>query len=199
LEKKIDSLTTAGWLLFVFATQFTIVLFVAEARYAGYSISGNVISDLGVGSTGPLFNTSIVMLGIAVIASAYFLYQGFGSRVFSILTALTGIGALLVGIFNENFGSIHGYASDIAFLAGPLTAIYAYRFEKPPMKYFSVVLGIVSFVAIVFYRGGYTSFADLGAGGWERMIAYPFILWGIGFGGYLIGFSKYEKQGKEKP
>jgi hypothetical membrane protein len=189
-SRAVRNLNTAGWLLFVFATQFTIVLFVAEARYAGYSISGNFISDLGVGSTGPLFDTSIVILGLAVIASAYFLYNGFGSKVFAILAGLTGIGALLVGIFNESFGSIHGYVSDLTFIAGPLTAIYAYRFEKSPMKYVSVALGIISFVAIGIYRFSDTSAAGLGVGGWERMIVYPFLLWGIGFGGYLIGLSK---------
>jgi hypothetical membrane protein len=184
-----NSLNTAGWLLFVFATQFTIVLFVAEARYAGYSISNNYISDLGVGSTGPLFDTSIIILGVAVMISSYFLYRGFGSRAFSILTFLTGVGAFLVGVFNENFGSIHGYVSDLTFIVGPITAIYAFRFEKSPMKFFSPALGILSFIAIAVFMSS-PGTLGLGVGGWERMIVYPFLLWGIGFGGYLIGVSK---------
>jgi hypothetical membrane protein len=196
LEKKnpAESIRIAGALLFIFATQFTIVLFVAEARYVRYSISANYISDLGVGPTGPLFDSSIIILGIAVMASAYFLYEGFGSRVFSILTGLTGLGAFLVGVFNENFGAIHGYVSDLTFILGPLTAIYAFRFEKSPMKYFSVVLGILSYIGIAFFISSPSTLA-LGVGGWERMIVYPFLLWGIGFGGYLMGYQPSEKVG----
>jgi hypothetical membrane protein len=188
-NRNSKSLNFAGALLFIFATQFTIVLFVAEARYTGYSIRTNYMSDLGVGSTGPLADTSLVILGLAVLASAYFIYQGFGSKVFSILIGLTGLGAFLVGVFNESFGAIHTYVSDLTFIFGPLTAIYAFRFEKSPMKYLSVVLGIISYVGIAFFLERPTAL-DLGVGGWERMIVYPFLLWGIGFGGYLMGYSK---------
>jgi hypothetical membrane protein len=190
-KRSNGNLTIAGWLVFIFSTQFTIVLFMAEARYAGYSISANYISDLGVGPTGPLFDASIAILGIAVIVAAFFLYRGFGSKVLAVLAGLTGLGAFLVGVFNENYGSLHGYVSDLTFIVGPLTAIYAARVEKAPMKYFSIVLGVISLFAIVVFSGpsSWTSIAELGVGGWERMIVYPFLLWGIGFGGYLLGLS----------
>jgi hypothetical membrane protein len=181
------SLNVAGALLFVFSTQFVVMMFISEALYPHYSIANNYISDLGVGPTAFLFDTSITVLGIAVIVSSYFLYRGFGSAVFSVLTALTGLGAVMVGIFNESFGSIHGYVSDFTFILGPLTAIYAYRFETSPLKYMSIVLGVISYLAIfVPMLYGYSL---LGVGGWERLIVYPFLLWGVGFGAYLMGFS----------
>ena len=102
------NLNVAGVLLFVFAVQFTIMLFITEALYHGYSIANNYISDLGVGPTGFLFDTSISVLGIAVIASAFFVYRGFDVKVFPILLGLTGVGALLVGVFNESYGALHG-------------------------------------------------------------------------------------------
>jgi len=49
-------------------------------------------------------------------------------------------------------------------------------------------LGLFSLTALfllVFTRD--YGWLGLGAGGMERMIAYPMCLWMIGFGGYLIG------------
>ncbi|MFG1446241.1 MAG: DUF998 domain-containing protein [Thermoplasmatales archaeon] len=180
------SLNVAGALLFIFSVQFVIMLFVTEALYHNYSIANNYISDLGVGPTGWLFDTSIVLLGLAVISSSYFIYRGFDVKVFPILVALTGLGALLVGIFNENFGHIHGYVSDFTFILGPLTAIYAFRYENSPFKFFSVVLGIISYFGIFMFM--YTN-SILGVGGWERLIVYPFLLWGVGYGAFLMGLS----------
>ena len=46
-------------------------------------------------------------------------------------------------------------------------------------------MGITALVALVLFVTG--NFLTLGRGGMERMIAYPEVLWAIGFGGYLIG------------
>ena len=181
------SLNVAGVLLFVFAVQFTFMLFITEALYHGYSIANNYISDLGVGPTGFLFDTSISVLGIAVIASAFFVYRGFDVKVFPILLGLTGVGALLVGVFNENYGALHGYVSDLTFIMGPLTAIYAYRYQTSPFKFMSVALGVISYIAIIFFM--FFGSPVIGVGGWERLIVYPFLLWGIGYGAFLTGLS----------
>ncbi len=181
------SLNIAGILLFVFSVQFVITMFIAESLYPHYSIANNYISDLGVGSTGMLFDSSISFLGIAVIISSYFVYKGFDAKIFPVLIALTGLGALLVGVFNEHFGAIHGYVSFFTFILGPLTAIYAYRYETSPFKFVSVVLGIISYLAIalpVLYGNSL-----FGAGGWERLVVYPFLLWGVGYGAFLMGLS----------
>ncbi|MGC8644914.1 MAG: DUF998 domain-containing protein [Thermoplasmata archaeon] len=181
------SLSVAGIILFLATVQFVIMLFVTEAMYSGYSVSGNYISDLGVGPTGPYFNASISALGLAVMADSFFIHRGFRSSVFTALIAMTGLGALLVGVFNENFGVIHSYVSYFTFIVGPLTAIYAYRFESGAMTFISIILGILSYVAIVFYLVFHAPV--IGRGGWERLIVYPFLLWGVGFGGYLAGLG----------
>ncbi|MDH2901982.1 MAG: DUF998 domain-containing protein [archaeon] len=182
-----SDLNIAGSLLFIFVVQFTIVLFVAESLYPGYSISGNYLSDLGVGPTATLFNVSVFILGIAVILAAYFLYMGLHSRVFSILMGITGVGVILIAVFNESYGSLHSQLANITFLFGPILAIYAYRFERRPLNYVSVGLGIISFIAIALSQ--ITHAAVIGVGGWERLIVYPFLLWAIGYGGYLMGSS----------
>ncbi|MBS7620536.1 DUF998 domain-containing protein [Candidatus Bathyarchaeota archaeon] len=176
----------AGALIFVGATQFILCMLIAECLYPGYSVSGNYISDLGkLGEvSAPVFNASVVVLGLTVVAGAYFLRQTIANKVFLSLLILCGIGAIGVGIFPEDFGPIHFAVSLIAFLFGALSAIASYKFQKAPLSYFAVVLGVVSLVALVLFGQGI--YLGLGKGGMERMIAYPILLWAIGFGGYLI-------------
>ena len=59
--------------------------------------------------------------------------------------------------------------------------------RKPPLSYFSVFLGIVSLSALVLFASG--TYLGLGKGGMERMVAYPALLWVVGFGCYQIGYS----------
>jgi hypothetical membrane protein len=65
---KLTDGKVAGTLLFVGAVQFIVFgLITAEAGYEGYSTSGNYISDLGVGSTALIFNSSVFLLGILIV------------------------------------------------------------------------------------------------------------------------------------
>ena len=100
---------------------------------------------------------------------------------------MTGAGAIGVGAFPENFGLIHLAASLLTFLSGGLSAIAAYKLEKPPLNYFSVVMGVISLLALLLFSTGI--FFGLGQGGMERMIVYPLLLWAVGLGGYLISYA----------
>ncbi|MEM1564117.1 MAG: DUF998 domain-containing protein [Candidatus Bathyarchaeia archaeon] len=176
----------AGALIFVGATQFILCMLIAECIYSNYSISENYISDLGkIGEvSAPVFNTSVFVLGLTVVAGAYFLRQTIANKFFLCLLILCGVGAMGVGIFPEDFGPIHLAVSLIAFLFGALSAIASYKFQKAPLSYFAVVLGLISLAALILF--GLKMDLGLGVGGMERMIAYPILLWAIGFGGYLI-------------
>lgn len=190
----------AGALIFVGAIQFVIFLTIAEAIYPAYSVSENYISDLGVGVAAPFFNSSVFVLGLAAVASIHFMRSFVKDKIFLIFLALCGMGAMGVGVFPENYGVIHTLVSLIAFLFGALSAVKSYGIQKPPLSYFAVVLGLISLAALVLFAvsevgvnlvGGQAAdfYLGLGKGGMERMIAYPIILWAIGFGGYLIGKS----------
>ncbi|HML02031.1 MAG TPA: DUF998 domain-containing protein, partial [Candidatus Bathyarchaeia archaeon] len=107
----------AGALFFVAASQFVLGLVVAEARYTGYSISKNYISDLGVGPSANVFNASVFLLGLLIIIGTYFLQRGFNYKILTVLLVLTAIGAMGVGVFTEHVNdTIHGIVSLIAFL-----------------------------------------------------------------------------------
>src|SRR5947199_7501022 len=185
---RLDDRQWAGLLLFVGIAQFAIIgLTVAESVYPGYSISQNYISDLGVGPAALIFDPSIILVGVLVLATAWFLWRAVEDPILSIVVALGGAGAIAVGVFTEAFGVVHEIVSLWTFIFIGLSAIFAARIVRPPFRYLSVVLGVLSLVALCSFIAN----ADLGLGpgGMERMIVWPILVWGTAFGGYLFGSS----------
>lgn len=178
----------AGALLFAGAAQFVLALVIAEALYSGYSVSQNTISALGVGPSAFVFNASVALFGALAIAAAYFLKQAFGDSLLPALVALAGAGAIGVGVFTSHAGFVHFVVSFVAFFFGALAAIAAFRIEDYPIKIFSFFLGVASLAALCLY--GAQAFLGLGPGGMERLVAYPIIIWLLGFGGWLFGTKK---------
>jgi hypothetical membrane protein len=196
----------AGLFFFIASTQFLLGLIVAEALYPGYSVSDNYVSDLGVGPSSIIFNSSVFLLGLLSIFGAYFLLRTLGVRVLTILLVFMAIGAMGVGIFTKDFVTIHGAVSLIAFAFGGLAAVSSYRVLKMPLSIMSLTLGLMALGALSLFAGGILTngsltnieardsvfFLSLGPGGMERMIVYPALIWLAGFGGYLVATS--EKQ-----
>ncbi|MEM2154927.1 MAG: DUF998 domain-containing protein [Nitrososphaeria archaeon] len=197
---KEASNVVAGTLIFLGSAQFILFMIVAEALYPGYNISFNYISDLGVGPSASIFNSSVFLLGLTAISSVYYLRKFIpDKKIFLAFMFLCGIGAMGVGIFSEHFGFIHTIVSLIAFIFGGLSATYSSKISRKPFSYFSLILGLISIISLVifvvfemleFFRiPSYLSFnyLGLGRGGMERMVVYPVLVWALGFGGYLIG------------
>lgn len=185
---KHDNRKVAGAFLFVGSVQFLLGLIIAEALYPGYSVSENYISDLGVGTTSLIFNSSVFLLGLAVVAGAYFFQRAFRSSFLFVLFTITGFGAMGVGLFPEDVVIVHGIASLITFVFGGLSAIMSYKLQKPPLSCLSVLLGTLSLTALALFISGI--YLGLGRGGMERMIVYPTLLWAVGFGSHLMSYSK---------
>ena len=186
----------AGALVLVGGSQFVVGMLVAEALYPGYSISQNYISDLGVGPSAMIFNSSVFLLGLMAVVSAYFVNDSFRSRLVTGLLLLAGLGAMGVGVFSENSAAMHRIVSDITFIFGGILPIAAYRLVRKPFSYLSVAMGVLSLSAMVLLSAQYflglgeQYYLGLGPGGMERMIAYPILLWEIAFGGHLIASSQ---------
>ncbi len=178
----------AGLLLFIGGIECVLGIIMAEALYSGYSTSENYISDLGVGPSSVIFNSSVFLMGMLAVGTAYFIQRAFNFRLFSTMSAVTGIGAMGVGVFTEDAGVIHGVFSLITFLFAGLSAILSYKLQKPPLSYLSIVLGALSLSALALFGSGI--YLGLGKGGMERMIAYPELLWAVGLGSYLMGYSQ---------
>ena len=193
---KFSNGRVAGALLFVATAQFVLGLVVAESLYPGYSISANYISDLGVGPSAVYFNSSVFLMGLLMIIGAYFLQRAFDYKVLTVLVVLTAIGAMGVGVFTEDFGAIHMVVSFIAFLFGGLAAIFSaicshiheFKLLKTSFSVIAVILGLMSLSAMVLFVT--KVYLGLNFGGMERMILYPLLMWGTGFGGYLIASTE---------
>src|SRR5947208_2647701 len=155
---RLDDRQWAGLLLFIGVGQFAVIgLTVSEAVYSeaspsGYSISQNYISDLGVGPAALIFDPSIILVGVLVLATAWFLWRAVGDRILSIVVALGGAGAIAVGVFTEAFGVVHEIVSLWTFIFIGLSAIFAARIVRPPFRYLSLVLGVLSLVALGLFK-----------------------------------------------
>jgi hypothetical membrane protein len=190
-------LKRAGTLLVVGVGQFAFCFALAEIYYPGYNVSSNVISDLGatckssvckfVQPSSDIFNASVALMGVMLILTAYYLWKGSGSRSLSLFEALAGVGAMGVGIFNESFGAAHVFFSALTFVSAGIQALLVFKVAKAPYSYISTVMGVVTLVATGLYVSD--TYLGLGQGGMERMVAYPVLIGGIAFGGYLMALG----------
>jgi len=188
----------AGMLFFVAGLVAFLGIVTAETLYPGYSTSENEISDLG--ATRPpnsiieqpssnIFSGSMIMAGLLMIAGTYCIYFIFKKSLVTISVGMFGVGVLGVGVFNGSWGSIHATFALITFVSGAIAAIVAYKVESFPLRYISVVLGTISLVTLLsnMFLGDSNPLNAMGIGGVERWVAYPILLWLLGFGGYLMG------------
>jgi len=189
----------AGTLFFIAATQFVLGLIIAETLYPGYSAYNNYISDLGIGPSSIIFNSSVFLLGLLLLIGTYFQRHASGFKTVNILLILMASGAIGVGIFTKDFRTIHGAVSSMAFFFAGLSAIASFKVLKKPFSLITIILGMISLGALVLFScglitsGSLTSdeaydsnfFLGLGPGGMERMIVYPALMWLAGFGGHL--------------
>lgn len=183
---KYSKAKISGSLLFIGSIQFILSVILSEVLYPDYNASNQTISSLGVGPSAVVFNSSILLLGIMGLTGVYFYQQVYKLNLFSILLGLAYIGAIGVGIFTEapSTFSLHVIFSFMAYVFGGIAAIASYKQQKQPMATFSVILGTFSLLAIIILASG--NYLGLGLGGIERMVAYPLLLWLVGFGSQLM-------------
>lgn len=188
---KYNKAKIAGSLLFIGSTQFILGIILSETLYPGYNTSLQTISSLGVGPSAAIFNISILLLGVLGLIGVYFYHQVYKLNLFSILLGLAYSGAIGVGLFTEASATfnLHVIFSFMTYVFGGMAAIVSYKQQKHPMSTFSMILGAFSLLAIIILASG--NYLGLGLGGMERMVAYPLLLWLVGFGSQII--SKNEK------
>ena len=193
-----DNRKIAGLLLFVGVAQFILTKIVLETIYPGYLVGQQAISDLGnwglAGNFAAVFSASAILLGVFIMAGAYFNGHGSKNRCFTALLAIAGVGNAVVGVVAENvIPSVHSIFALIMFASWAVAALLSYKFVKSPFSYVSVTLGAVSLLMLILSLLGQrvsSSFTlGLGMGGMERLVVYPLWLWTLGFGAYLIGES----------
>ena len=159
----------------------------AEFLYPGYSVSQDYISKLGVGPTDVriVFMVALFLFGGMALVTSWLLRQRrLGSRVW-LFIALTGIGAIGVGVFDmDAFSEVHAAFAVLAFVFGNLAAIFSFRLVPPPICVIFVILGVIGLTAFALFAAHV--YLGIGAGGMERIVFYPAMFWALGFGAYLL-------------
>ncbi|MCX6651317.1 MAG: DUF998 domain-containing protein [Methanomassiliicoccales archaeon] len=176
----------AGTLLFVATAQFVLFLNIAEAEYTGYSTHASLISDLGVWGepSAIFFNLSVIAYSLLSLIAGVVLREDKGLSYIPWLLMVAGVGGLSIGIFPMTVWGVHDWGAVLAFVFAALAAVYCYWALSGPFRYISIVLGVISFFAMILYKGNV--FLGLGAGGMERMIMYPILIWIAGLGTVLF-------------
>ena len=121
-------LRLGGAILFLAGSIILMGIISAEALYpAPYTTGGSEISDLG-GTRPPeglvlqpsatIFDVSMIVIGLMVIAGSIFVHRAFGRRAVTIPILVLGVGALGVGLFPGNTGTPHALFAMATFIAG---------------------------------------------------------------------------------
>lgn len=192
-----DQRAIAGTLLFLAGVIALMGIITGEIFYPeGYSTANSEISDLG--ATRPpnsiitqpsatIFNTTMMVTGLLVFGAAVFVQMERKNLLATIPLAIFGLGVLGVGIFPGNNAAIHPIFALTTFIFGGIAAIASWPITAPPFRYISALLGIIALFSL--FGGAFAGILIplLGDGGTERWVAYPILLWTMGFGAYLLG------------
>src|SRR3989339_374376 len=187
----------AGLLLFIGTALFVFAAIVSEGIDTDYTYS-QPMNWLGDGAAAPIFKSAFVILGLFTIIGAYLIVrplkqQTFNNKLIWLLMTLTGIGAVGIGIFNETLGLVHVVAVRMFWAFAIPSAVMSYMFQKKPFAYISIILGVVSLVAVILFLSsvyvGPSPLLGITRGGMQRMIQYPILLWILAFGAHLAAAS----------
>jgi hypothetical membrane protein len=182
--------------------------FLAEAicahGYAGYSLSGNFISDLGVVHCRPdlcsplhaVMNASFMLQGLLIFFGALLIRPLFrsnlGTNTGFFLLPISGLGVFAVGIFpKDTLGDAHYFAAAAHFAGGGLAMLLLgisllQRKRTRNVGASSVATGTITLVSSFLLTQNV--YLGLGPGGMERIAGYIYIVWLVGMGiGLLLG------------
>lgn len=194
-----------GPVLWISSIQYFIIqLIVISAWTVPHSWSDNFISDLGNTECGTyaglavcsplhaLMNVSFITFGVAMLAGAVLLARHFSKTKLSstgfCLMVLAGVGTIFVGVFPENtIGWLHMFGAILGLGVGNLSVLLlgiGLREIHPALRTYTIASGVVSLSAFILFASGI--YLELGRGGMERMVSYPFTVWMIVFGLYAF-------------
>jgi hypothetical membrane protein len=199
-----DKFPLIGPLVWALSVQYFVVQFIAaRAWHTPFSLSRNVISDLGNTACGQyaqryvcspqhgLMNASFILLGLTMALGSLLIYQEFvrsrASLVGFSLMAVSGAGTLLVGLFPENtIKLLHALGASLTFGLGNLSMVVlalALQRVRPSFRVYTFISGVVALTAFVLFASHH--YLGLGQGGMERLVSYPQTLWLTLFGLYM--------------
>lgn len=132
-------------------------IFLAIASWPAFSWTENALSDLGVqeGLTPVLFNNGLIVSGFLafVFSSGLFVLMNGKplARMGTFVLVLADLALIAIGIFTENAGLMHFYASVAFFMLYPISMFFYVaafvRMNKVKIAVFTFLLGIAASAA----------------------------------------------------
>ena len=107
-----------------------------------FNIVDNALSDLGhsiKSSAAPVFNAGLATGGFLISLVSLCLLNS--SRIYKALLFLAGYDLILIGVFDEVYGSLHFYVSLVFFITLIVLLVVYGLFER---KYYFILLAIIS-------------------------------------------------------
>ena len=155
----------------------------------------HTISELGIpNSNSPLFwlmDAAFILMGLAVIFSNLYSFKDFISKnktVFYILTLITGIGVIIVGLIhggNPLTSGYHTLGAVMAILGGNILIVLVSRSmdEFGDYQKSTLILGILGLIAFwVMFFNVQSIYMPI----FERLSVYTLILWSFLTGMFLV-------------
>lgn len=183
----------SGALLFLAGSIILMGIITAEAFYpSGYTTTNSEISDLGATvppnsvsyqPSATIFNCTMMLAGLMIAVAALLQHKLYKKYLFTIPFLLLGLGMLGVGFFPGNKDPYHGMFALLTFNMGGLMAIASFKIVSAPFRYIGIVFGLITIITL--YSASFF-IPIIGDGGTERWVAYPVVVWLIGFGGYML-------------
>jgi hypothetical membrane protein len=206
IPRAITAAQVAGLSFFGAGVIVLLGIITAEALYPiAYTTFGNEISDLG-GTRPPaslvfqpsatIFNTTMLLAGLLVSLGVVAGHRVHRRWAVTLPTAALGISLMLLAVFPGNTGNPHAITAMVAFFSGGFAAVFSSLVVRSPFRYALMALGVVTLACLASYfaLGDANPMWALGVGGAERWVAYPEVLWMLGFGGYLAGSAETSPQ-----
>ncbi len=203
-SRRASLVRVAGALLFAAGGITIMGIITAEAIFPGsYATGANEISELGGrgGRDGPvssatLFNGALVTAGLCTLGAALALWRASTGRSLPALLAILASGLFGVGLLPGGTGWTHQAAALVVFVAGGSAALASGRVARPPFTYVAFAIGAASLIVLLVYLvvRNDAPLPGLGVGGLERWIAYPLLVWCVGFGGYLMATHDVDRR-----
>ena len=193
-----NTIRLGGLLYVVGVFQFLIFELVAETLYPGYSVASNYISDLGATCINPpsnlncvvhqptatIFDVTVSLMGLALLAGAFFVYSGTRRKPYLITSAVADVAIVLIGVFPEDTGAAHAIASEFAFLFTGISLVLAWTIVQGRIiRYLTLAFGVLT----LFFTITSVPTKDVGVGGQERLLVLSALVGLLVLGGYLTG------------
>ena len=160
---------------------FALFTAIAIYNYSGYTPYANYLSDLGIGKSAMFFNLGVIVAGLCGIMLAIAIHNTLkrNDKWIAIMIACSAIALIGVGVFPEDYGSIHTTVSALFFGLLGIALLFLSHALKGS-SYISLVTSIFIFTFLIQHNQPFS----------EHVAVVSIMIWSITMGFWLKKLMK---------